>query len=569
MKWWKSLSAQRARLTIALPALLLLMVVVALVSLSVAGRAWFDFAVPGTDDLGADDDIGAWVSFNQATYHQGDLARYRIRLLWRDDVAAPDLESLATNASFYPFDHRGSIAMERRLSGGIREYVADHTLQPVNVNVPATYRLETVTVYYTSASDGHVEVQALRVNPPLVHLGEFYPHDVSAISLLPTKPRLDDARWLRGTLMAVVGAALFLIALLLVWQYGRRRPYAELSAIERVWRDFDHYRRNPADSRQHVVHCEHIFTQVLELRAGIGPTAFWTERATAPGDWHDVIVEARTRFGAAYRPAEPSAADTEKIEELIDGLLTPVVEKERLQREMRDSPVGRLRRQPLVLAAGVVLTVSALVALVLAAAPAAWVATDIKAYNAAVGLVQDDADPRAALEAFLELKETTEDLRVKAASYYNAGTLTVDPRLARLSRAQYDNFLRAIFVPDTTLDRLLHDMELDAEFELLTLLTELTRQYVQAEELLKAAVRTDPRDRNARRNLELLGKIRRAIGRSLAGMVRQGEQSSGAQQMLGQTVIDLELLMEAELPDDYARQDEGKDDRDYFIMERF
>jgi hypothetical protein len=39
--------------------------------------------------------------------------------------------------------------------------------------------------------------------------------------------------------------------------------------------------------------------------------------------------------------------------------------------------------------------------------------------------------------------------------------------------------------------------------------------------------------------------------------------------MLNQTVIDLKLLMEAELPEDYAKQDEGKDDREYFILERF
>jgi hypothetical protein len=112
-------------------------------------------------------------------------------------------------------------------------------------------------------------------------------------------------------------------------------------------------------------------------------------------------------------------------------------------------------------------------------------------------------------------------------------------------------------------------MELDAEFELLTLLTELTRQYVQAEAVLKGAVRADPLNSDARRNLELVAKIRRGIARSLTQLISEGEQNGGTQQMLNQTVIDLKLLMEAELPEDYAKQDEGKDDREYFILERF
>ena len=52
-------------------------------------------------------------------------------------------------------------------------------------------------------------------------------------------------------------------------------------------------------------------------------------------------------------------------------------------------------------------------------------------------------------------------------------------------------------------------------------------------------------------------------------MVQQGEEGTGSQELLSQSMIDLQLLMEAELPEDFAKQDEGKDDRAYFIMEKF
>ena len=82
-------------------------------------------------------------------------------------------------------------------------------------------------------------------------------------------------------------------------------------------------------------------------------------------------------------------------------------------------------------------------------------------------------------------------------------------------------------------------------------------------------MRADPVDPDVRRNLELLGKTRRAIARSVAQLASLGDDAPGTQQLLSQTVIDLRVLMETELPDDYARLDEGKDDRDYFILEKF
>ena len=250
-------------------------------------------------------------------------------------------------------------------------------------------------------------------------------------------------------------------------------------------------------------------------------------------------------------------------------MLRPEVEADRLRREEAAGILARLRGQPAVLGAGTALGAAGIAALVLAAMPAAWLAADVRAYNDAVAVLEDEGDAAAALDAFLLVADRAADERVRAAALYNAGTLLPDVRLTRLSRDQYDAFRTAIFLPGITLARIMHDLELDTEFELVTLLTELTRRHVQAEDALKGAVRLRPGDADVSRNLEIVAKLRRAIARTLAALVSEADPGDGEGQMLGQTVIDLQMLMETELPDDLAREDEGKDDRAYFIMERF
>ncbi|MDH3531848.1 MAG: hypothetical protein OEO82_02905 [Gammaproteobacteria bacterium] len=559
----------RALLLLAALAALLVMLGVALIALSTSGRALFGFVDDAPRTLAPDEPLRAWITFDRPSYRLGEIASYRIRIRWRDALANPDLETFATSIGFYPFDQRDSAVNVYRLGGGQREYVADYLLQAVNVETASTYQLDTASVYYTLASDGHTELHSYRVSPPPVHIGEFYPGDIASVALRPLKPAIDDARALRRGMMASCGLALLAILLVLLWQRGRRRPYAELSAEEQLWRDFDALRRAPQDDRQFVVAYEQLFTRALELRDGVTPLQFWSGAGLARGELQDLIAEARLMFGQAYRPEGPAVQEVERIVALIDSVLLPMVAEERLQREIHDDFFGRLRQQPAVMAASGMLLVAVLAAFTLAALPSMWLAADFRQYNAAVELLSADGDLQQAADAFSALSEVSDDTRVRSAALYNLGTLLADRRMTRLAREQHANFLQAMFLPEVTLGRLLHDMELDAEFELVTLLTELTRQYAQAEQALKAAVRAAPTDPDAGRNLELLGKLLRAIARSIAQLVQQGEDSVGTQQMLSQTIIDLKLLMEAELPDDYAKIDAGKDDRDYFIMERF
>ncbi len=560
----------RAGLTrpVAIAATLLAAAAVAVVAVSRSGSGAFDFAAHETRTLADGESIRGWAGFDRPSYHQGDLVGYRIELLWRDNEVQPDLEAFRNIVGIYPFDRRRARFAEHRPGAGLKSFVADFTLQPVEVEAPGSIQLDTASVFYTRAADGYVTKHALRITPPPVHLGEFYPADIRAIGLRPPKARLDDARGLRTALVSLAGLGLLALAALLVWRHGRRRADTELIPAERLWRDFHALRADGAGDRAHVVACERLYTRALEALTGIPPTGFWSGRAD-PEAGDARLAAARAAFAAAYRQPEPTAADVARAERIVDELLGPEVEADRLEREQAGSALARLRAQPGVLAAVTVLGAAGIAAFLLAATPLAWLAPDVRAYNDAVAVLEEEGDAAAALDAFLLVADRAADERVRAAALYNAGTLLPDFRLTRLSRDQYQAFRTAIFLPGITLARLMHDLELDAEFELVTLLTELTRRHVQAEDALKGAVRLLPGDADVSRNLEIVAKLRRAIARTLAALVREADPGDSEGQMLGQTVIDLEMLMETELPDDVAREDEGKDDRAYFIMERF
>lgn len=564
----RSRSSQVLMTAAALAALLIVLGLVLLIT-SANGKALFEFADVPPDKLAADEDVRGWITFDQPSYRVGDPMRYRIRLRWRDARVAPDLQTFETSISFFPLDRLDYVVQHRNLGGGVQEYLAEYALQAVSVDTPTTLRLDTATIYYTEALDSHTELQSLRVNPPSVHVGEYYPENIAGIALQPLKPEIDDARTLRRSSMIFCGITLLLMAIALLWYFGRWRTYAQLPPAEQLWRDFEKLRDLKKTDRRHVVNCEAIFTKALELQSGITPIEFWSGALVEGEAWHAKIAAARCFLSTAYNAAGPSAADVAGIVDIIDDTLAPAVETERLRRESENDPIMRLRQQPLALVVSAILVATAFAAFALAALPSAWMPADIRSYNAAVSQFDESEDLQKATIAFADIAEQSDDPRVLAASQYNLGTLLADRRMTRLSREQHKNFLRAIFLPDTSLTLLLHDLELDAEFELLTLLSELTRQYVRAEQAVQAAIRAGPYDQAMGRNLEILGKIRKAIGRTLAGLIAESEVNDDGEQLMGQTVIDLKILMQTELPDDYAKLDEGKDDRDYFILEGF
>ena len=547
--------------------LLCIVLVTVSVTGTVAARLGFETATPA--ELPPGSDIAGWASFDKASYLPGELARYEIRVLWRNDVVTPDLEAFRSSINFFPFDYKDSTVDERSGSDGIREYALEYSLQAVNVDSPASYQFDLATLYYTSSREDSEVLQSLRIRPPRVYIGEFYPRDISAVPLKAMQGEIRDPRTLRQGLMSLFALALASIAGILVWLHGRKRPDSALSEAERLWLEIRKLRHDAVDDQQYMLDSERIFTHALRLRSDIGPARFWSEKDINLGEWRDLIGEARQIFGRNYSDTKPIAADADKAAALIGKLLEPLVSAERLLREQQPSFAMRLKQKPGVLATGASLAAIAVVMIVLAALPSVWVASDVRRYNDAIRLIEQDEDLEEAYVQLALLADDTDEEILRAASLYNLGTLGADHRMAAVSELQQRAFLRAIFMPEITLDKMLHALELDAEAELLTMLGDSVRRYVEAEEAMKGAVRISPDHEDSRRNLEILGKVRRALADTLTQLLQQSEQGDGSVEMQRQSVIDLRMLMETELPEEFSKLDAGKDDSNYLILEGF
>ena len=299
---------------------------IALVALSGSGRLPFAYANPEPVILDPDSAIGGSLTFDRGSYLAGEPIRYQLRLLWRDAVVTPNLESLAAGVGFYPFTHRSTKTARRRLGGGVHEIVADFSLQAVSVDMPASYQLDPASVHYSRLGEESGSLHALRLQPPRVYIGEYYPGEITDIELRPLKPRIDDVPGSRRALPALSAFALFATGICLLWSRGRRR--------------------------------------------------FWSGAAAAAED--ATCQEARELLTTAYGPAPLAAEIADRLDRIVDALLAPLLAKDRMQREMLPSPAERLRQQPAVLAGGVALLLAAFLMAVLAAVPAAWLAGDIR-----------------------------------------------------------------------------------------------------------------------------------------------------------------------------------------------
>lgn len=549
---------------------MLMAIFLLVMSMTAGNEALFAFSDREEVTLPDDKDIVGWSSFDKDSYLPGDVINYTIEVIWREGAVAPKLDRFLNSISFYPLHERSSTQDKLAKPGRLRGHVVNFELQAISADFPATLRLDPATLYYTTSKVDEAEVQVLRIAPPPLHLGEYYPRNISNISLLPPKPELAEFRWIRQGLMMLFAIMLLGIVLLLLKHYGERRPASSLTDAEQLWRQVQRARSAGKSNRELLLAYEQLFTRALELRAGITPSMFWSGRTCEQNEWLEVMKEARLAFSRAYRPSdEPATAALEQIASVILDLLDPMVATEQLEREEIVTLSKRLRRYPKVLLSATFLLFMAAIIFLLATRPSEWLSPDLRQYNQAVGLAANEATLHEALSQFENLAEEAKDQRIRAAALYNLGTILVKPRLAGLTTRQYDELLNLLFLPKVTLEILLHELELDAEFELLTILTDVTRRQVAAEQALKTAVLLRPSDAQARRNLELLTKIRKALGNTVAQLARQDGTENGPQAVSRQTIIDLKRLMETELPEDFAKSEEGKDDRHYFIMEGF
>jgi hypothetical protein len=531
----------------------------------------FRFIEPITGEIPADSDIAGWASFDKDSYMIGELVRYRIHLVWRNNVISPDLEIFGNSIALLPLSRRDVMVNKRDITDGTSEYVLEYVLQAVDVVPSSSYEFPSPVVYYTNKEPDAGEFQSFTIQSPLVHIGGYYPGNVSKIPLLDIKGEINDPEELRQMLILLTGGFIFLLALILVKHFGQKRSVDKLSEPERLWREFHGLDQGNIDNRICLLYCEQIFTRLLDYKLGISPMMFWSGKD--PEDdvfWKNVCERIRALLIHSYLRDDPDDKDVETMTAFLNEIFALLVEEEQLHREAEPSLLNRLKQQPYVIITSSTLVAISLILFTTAAFPSLWISADIARYNQSVRAINNEFSLHSGYEQLTVIADQVKDERVKAAAFYNAGTLVTNPRLSRIDPARHEALLQVMFQEQKIfLDALLHAIDIDDEFELITILTDTARRLTQGEIAMKSAIRISPDDVDIQRNFELLVKRRKAYADTIKRLLEE-EDAVGMGEVMSQALIDIEAMMEMEMPDEYSEMEKkGKDDKSYFIMERF
>lgn len=545
-------------LTVSVAVLSLLSAGVVAVSLAGWPRALVSFETPERQILSADADIGGWATLGRDSYFVGDTVRYTVHLLYRSDRVAPDLKMLERSLNFLPFEKIDVRTTVKRSANSPSEAVLEFTLQGVDVLPATTYNMEPALVYYTPAGEKKPSPTPIRIERPALHVSSYYPSDVSQIALRDGRGAVGEYAPLRQSILAASAVGILAMASLLLWRVGRRRSAAELSEPERLWQEFRALDPQALGSRNYILHCERIFTRLLQWRTQTHPWAFWSgTNPKEPSSWNEITNHARRLLSKTYQQDTPALEDAERIGALLQDMLSPVIDEERLRREDVPSFTGRLKQQPRVLALTGASAAMALVLLLLAAKPGIWLSPDLRRYNETVHAASGDKNLDADAQRFAALGKAVETPMVKASALYNAATARARLGGPAGSKFGEDEILHAAFQRDEPIRNLLDDQ--NAIDKLLAAGVALGT----AERELKEAVRADRQDEDIRRNLELVGKRQRAVLAAIKQLFNAAGALPPAQR---DSVID---VLNMKMPEEFKKDDKGKDNTRYMIMEKF
>jgi hypothetical protein len=530
------------------------------VAASLAGwpRALVSFEDTHRPTLAMDADIGGEATIGRDSYFVGDTVTFTVRLLYRPDRVSPDLKMLERSLSFHPFEKIEVRSTVSARAGGLSEAMLEFTLQGVDVLPGTTYPLEPALVYYMPAGTNKPSPTPFRLERPAIHVSSYYPQDVSQIALHDTRGPFGEQALLRQSLLGGGAIAILVLAGLLLLRSGRRRRSAELSEPERLWQELHALDCETLGSRNYILHCERIFTRLLQWRVDLHPWAFWSGTNPAePPSWSAISARARGLLSKTYQPDTPAIEDAERIGTLLKEMLSPVIDEERLRRENVPSFAGRLKQQPRILAVTGASAAIALLFMILAAQPALWLSPDLRRYNDTVRTARGETDLNVNAQHFAALGKTVEMEIVKAAALYNAGTARARLGGPAVGKFGEDEILHAVFQKDEPIKNLLDDQNS------IDRLLNAGLALGAAERELKEAVRINRQDEKIRRNLELVGKRQRAVLAAIKQLFNAAGALPPAQR---NAVID---VLNMKMPEAFKQEDKGKDNTRYMIMEKF
>jgi hypothetical protein len=568
----KRLMKNRFVITTVVAATVLVLIALLTAVLSMQGKPdqLFPFADTSSESLGENDVIKGWANFDKDSYLVGELARYRVRLLWHGNQISPDIETFKNGIGFFPFNRQDIIEQQRRLEDDINEYVLEITLQAVDVELGSSYILAPPTVYFSSVDDSNGQLKAYRIGSPLVHIGTYYPPNISKIPMLELKGEINEPVRLRQAIMALLGCVLVLLVAGMLWYFGRVRRVENLSQAEQLWREFHELNKESMDHRDYLVRCELIVTNLLMAHLEMSPVTFWSGKEPEDLFWKDTVNDARKILYKTYLVEEPDTSTVTDIDNLLNHMFSHLVEEVRLKTEQVPAFSSRLIKQPGMLSICGVMIILAGTVFILAARPGVWSSNDIVEYNRTIRFLDGDDMVENKYEQLSTLVDRVSNGKIKAAALYNAGTFSTTPELTGQDKYQQEALLEVMFQEQKVfLDALLHSMNMEDPFLLVAMIRDSIRFMTQGQAFLKAAVRITPEDEVIRRNLELIQKRRQAYAETILELLQEGEEDSGMGELQRQSLMDLEQFMQMEMPDEFAELEEGKDDKDYFILEGF
>lgn len=531
---------------------------------------------PGRDDsmeLAEGQDISGWSRFDKASYHIGERIHQQLQIIYRKDQVVPDMDSLRRRMSFFPFEQLAVSESVIEHDDNIVEHTLDFELQGVRVDLQESYQIDPFILYYSAADSNDDNVFSQMIQPPPVHISAYYPDNVLDVNLQTIRNPLDTAGPLRQSLM--VGAAVILILLIVwtLWYYGRRRKVNELSEEERLWRVFHSMDSTQLDNRTALLNYEQVMTHLIYHQTGVSPESFWSGQNPEDEEWREIAIQARRCLLENYQPEPPTDASIICMKDLLNQRLSSLVTEKRLQIEQGPTYSQRIRQQPGVLTQTGIMLAVALLLLGLAVMPGTWVSNELKQYNEV--LANLEAGTAGNEETYLALSAMGDSAKtgtVKSAALYNAGTLRADNAFSMSNRAQEQLVLRAALGSATVEDlfhALFEDGPFDEETQIVSVLVDGAEQLRRAQLDLQSAVRVDPADVDAQRNLEVSLK-RRSTVLAMLGQIRnfyraqrEGEEDEA---LSDEGIIN---LLESQLPEDEEEENTGKNDRGYMILERF
>lgn len=499
-------------------------------------------------ELAVGSDVAGWAALDRDSVHVGQVATLTLRVVYRDGVIEPDLDTFRRSMTLGRFSTIDSRETKRVLAPGISEFTVRHQLQGVTVLPHQTYQLDPIVLFYKSTGSTAGELQKLRIAMPMLHVSGYYPEEVTGLSPQPVRGKIHDPVRLRQTTVMACGLILGLIAASLIWHFGRRRRPAELSDAERLWLNYEdskHVRRTPRDD---LLFCESVFTPLRQACTLSSAEAFWTGEDPDNVFWRDASERARAILRANYRPSGTNPDDIDAMHALLRETFTSVVAEERLKREREPSLLRRLALTPLPSAAAGICAVLCLILFALGLVPTVWLSPWVARHNAALDAAQHEPARLQAANDLFALGQQPARTDLRAAALYNSGTLlaSLDPLSQQLATE-----------PMGIIERFKDAASLEAVIK-----SQVT--LALAVERLRDAVVVAPRDEDIGRNLELIGKRHRIVVAALIELIKMQEERVVEMQ-------DLRLLLDAlnMVLNEDARDNERAQKPDYYIGEKF